>query len=205
MLFQDILAGRNKTGSIYGKIMYNGKPRNASFHRISGYVMQDDLLMATMTVREVLNFVAELRLPELVAKQEKQKRIDNAMEVLGIKHLADRRIGGTLKRGISGGEKKRVSIACELIASPNILFLDEPTSGLDSYNAYNVMSCLSRISKKGTTVIFSIHQPRSSVFDLFDYLLVLAEGHLTYFGKTEDVLQHFISLGYKVPDEYNIP
>ena len=124
------------------------------------------------------------------------------MRILNIK---DRVVGSNFKRGISGGEKRRVSIACELVTSPSILFLDEPTSGLDSYNARNVIECLVKLSRDyDRTVIFTIHQPRSNIVSLFDKLILLSEGDLIYSGDMIKCNDFFTKNGYKCPLGYNI-
>jgi ABC-type multidrug transport system ATPase subunit len=109
------------------------------FALVSGFVDQEEMLAPSLTVRETLLFSANLRLPESVTRLEKQSIVDATLEELGISHIAHSRIGGNGKRGISGGEKRRVSIGIELVTSPSILLLDEPTSGLDSYNAQMVV------------------------------------------------------------------
>jgi ABC-type multidrug transport system ATPase subunit len=116
---------RNKVGKVTGKILIDGRDVGSAFKRMTGYVFQDDMLMSTMTVREALMFSAELRLPDAMPKHEKEQRVENVMADLGISHIADRRIGDAMSRGISGGEKRRVSIGMELVVSPHVLFLDE--------------------------------------------------------------------------------
>jgi len=105
--------------------------------------------------------------------------------------------------GISGGEKKRTAIGVELISAPKILFLDEPTSGLDSYSAFNVVNILKSLSKRGTTVICTIHQPASEVFHLFDDTLLLAEGHLIYHDSVTYMTKYFEALGHHCETNYN--
>eukprot|EP00027_Filamoeba_sp_ATCC50430_P006942 CAMPEP_0168559412 /NCGR_PEP_ID=MMETSP0413-20121227/10509_1 /TAXON_ID=136452 /ORGANISM="Filamoeba nolandi, Strain NC-AS-23-1" /LENGTH=209 /DNA_ID=CAMNT_0008590637 /DNA_START=146 /DNA_END=772 /DNA_ORIENTATION=+ len=126
---------RMKSKELEGDIMVNGhkvtKPTKKIFKRISGYVMQEDFLIGTLTVKETLINAALLRLPKNMTYEDKMKRVDRALEVLGLRHIQDNRIGTQMARGVSGGERRRVSIAVELISSPPIMFLDEPTSGLD--------------------------------------------------------------------------
>ena len=127
----DILARRNKIGNTGGDILVNGKYMDfGQYREITGYVDQEDTLMETLTVYETILHSALLRLPRTMALELKKRRVEECMKELGIIGIANRRIGGTDKRGLSGGEKRRVSIACELVTSPNVLFLDEPTSGL---------------------------------------------------------------------------
>lgn len=203
--FIDILAGRKNTGVVSGTISINGRPRDKSFKRISGYVLQDDKMLGTMTVKEHLMFAADLRLPSKVSYLERLSRVEEVLEDLGISHIAESPIGTELSRGISGGERRRLAIATELVTDPAILFLDEPTSGLDSYNAFTLMETLKRLAKeRNRTIIVSIHQPRSNIYEMFDSLVLLAHGELVYCGTCgETLLQYFTNLGYQCPVNYN--
>lgn len=129
------------------------------------------------------------------------------MQQLGIYHIKDQMIGSEEGngRGISGGEKRRVGIACELVTSPSILFLDEPTSGLDAFNAFNVVECLVTLAKTyNRTVIFTIHQPRSNIVALFDQLVLLAKGRTVYSGPFSGCQSYFDQIGYSCPPGFNI-
>lgn len=172
----DILASRNKEGAVTGSIRVNGKAPDKYFRRISGYVTQDDCLLATQTVRETLDFYAEVRLPRSVSPAQKKNRVENIIDALGLEKVRDSRIGDSAARGISGGEKKRVNVGSELITDPGILFCDEPTTGLDSFNAQSVMQHLRELANQGRTIICTIHQPRSTIFELFDKILLLSRG-----------------------------
>ncbi|KAF9438938.1 hypothetical protein BGZ76_002937 [Entomortierella beljakovae] len=202
----DILARRNKTGEIDGNIYVNGKTVSSQqFKRVVGYVDQEDTLMSTLTVYETVLYSALLRLPRDMSIDAKRYRVMETMSELGILGIKDMRIGATGQRSISGGEKRRVSIACELVTSPSILFLDEPTSGLDSYNAFNVVECLVTLARNyNRTVVCTIHQPRSNIFAMFDQLVLLAKGQLVYSGPTRNLNSHFRSLGHSCPEGYNI-
>ncbi|KAJ3135389.1 hypothetical protein HK100_002751, partial [Physocladia obscura] len=160
--FLDILAGKTKSGTVTGSIQFDNVVVSPEIMRnVIGFVDQEDVLMPTLTVRETLMFSAQLRLPESVPTREKKKRVEEVMAALGLTHVADVRVGGHGKRGISGGEKRRVSIGVELVTSPAVIVLDEPTSGLDSYNALSVIRTLSDLAHDAQkTVIFTIHQPR---------------------------------------------
>jgi ABC-type multidrug transport system ATPase subunit len=171
---------------------------------ICRYVDQEDTLLGTLTVRETLMYSAMLRLPKNMSLQAKKVRVQQTMMELGIDHIADRKIGVPGKRGISGGEKRRVSIAQELVTSPSILFLDEPTSGLDAYNAFVVIDTIVKLAKNyNRTVVFTIHQPRTNIFAKFDQLLVLAAGEMIYSGSASDTASHFNSVGFPIPALYN--
>jgi len=199
----DILGARRKSGTVRGDLFINGQYATGDYKRQIGYVTQEIQLMGTMTVRECLRFSANLRLPRNISSEEKERRVEEALQDLGISHIADRYIGTALRRGISGGEKRRVNIACELVISPTVLFLDEPTTGLDSYNALVVVECLKRLATKGKIIVLSIHQPRFNIFKMFDQLLLLSEGHTVYFGEANRAVKYFEQLGYTYEENTN--
>ncbi|KZV94696.1 hypothetical protein EXIGLDRAFT_739854 [Exidia glandulosa HHB12029] len=202
----DILARRQKRGQVAGETLVNGRVvSNSMYRKVVGYVDQEDTLMSTLTVYETVFYSALLRLPREMSIEAKRFRTLETMNELGILHIRDSRIGEAGRRSISGGEKRRVSIACELVTSPSILFLDEPTSGLDAYNAYNVVECLHKLAREyKRTVIFTIHQPRSNIVSLFDRLIVLAKGKLVYSGDMQDCHTYFANIGYPCPPGFNI-
>ncbi|EGC40363.1 ABC transporter G family protein [Dictyostelium purpureum] len=203
----DILANRKESGEITGSVLINGQEIDDDYKRLCSYVVQEDILLPTITVRETLRFYADLKLPPSWTNKEKVERIDQILEQIGLKHRADSKIGGILPggiilRGLSGGEKRRVTIGCGLITSPSIILLDEPTSGLDSSSAKTVMDTLQELSQtKNVTVICTIHQPRSEIFKMFTKCMVLTEGRLVYYGNKP--VEHFSSLGYPFPDLTN--
>jgi ABC-type multidrug transport system ATPase subunit/ABC-type multidrug transport system permease subunit len=200
----DILSGRKNIGKITGEVLINGHKRKKNFKRLSGYVLQDDVMLGTLTVREQITYAAMLRLPSLMPHDQKLQRVDDVMRELGIYHIAESTIGTDMSRGISGGERKRVSIATELVTNPSVLFLDEPTSGLDAYNASSLMETLKKLAlEHNTTVVLSIHQPRSDIFHMFDSLMVLSQGRLVYSGPPTTATQHFAKLGYVCPSDFN--
>ena len=161
--------------------------------------------MPTLTVYETVMYSAMLRLPKEMSELAKHQRVIETLRELGILHIKDMRIGDAGLRGISGGEKRRVSIACELVTSPAIIYLDEPTSGLDSYNAVNVIDCLHNLAiDYQRTVVFTIHQPRSNIFAKFDRLVLLAEGYCVYSGPAVHAREFFSDSGYTCPVGYNI-
>uniref|UniRef100_A0ACB8E9E1 ATP-binding cassette sub- G member 2 n=1 Tax=Sphaerodactylus townsendi TaxID=933632 RepID=A0ACB8E9E1_9SAUR len=140
----DILATRKDPHGLTGEILINGFPQPPQFKCMSGYVVQDDIVMGTLTVRENLEFSAALRLPSSMSSEEKKGRVDQVIVELDLTKVENAKVGTQLTRGISGGEKKRVCIGLELITHPPILFLDEPTTGLDSSTANSVMELLKR-------------------------------------------------------------
>ncbi|KAF9899647.1 hypothetical protein EC991_008521 [Linnemannia zychae] len=202
----DILAGKRKDGKVSGHILLNGKQVHESeIRRAVGFVDQEDTLPATQTVWEAVLFSAMLRLPEAMPIYRVHERVAEVIEMLGLTHCKDRRIGNVTSRGISGGEKRRVSIALELITRPPILILDEPTSGLDSYSAHMVVQQLCKLAaSKTTTVIMTIHQPRSDIFYMFDQTLVVSKGACLYFGPTATAAEYFQRRGLVCPPNYNI-
>ncbi|KTF76382.1 hypothetical protein cypCar_00034084 [Cyprinus carpio] len=165
----------------------------------------NDILMGTLTVRENLAFSANLRLSRKeYSSADKQMRVDSVIQELGLNDCADTKIGTMFLRGVSGGEKKRCSIGMELITAPSLLFLDEPTTGLDANTANSIMELLQKLSKKGKTVIFSIHQPRYSIFSQFDHLTLINKGEITYAGAANRAISYFEDLGYKC-EPFNNP
>ncbi|KAM8928326.1 LOW QUALITY PROTEIN: broad substrate specificity ATP-binding cassette transporter ABCG2-like [Lycaon pictus] len=197
----DVLAARKDPHGLSGDVLINGAPRPANFKCNSGYVVQD--VMGTLTVRENLQFSAALRLPTTMTSR-KNERINKVIQQLGLDKVADSKVGTQFIRGMSGGERKRTSIGMELITDPAILFLDEPTTGLDSSTANAVLLLLKRMSEQERTIIFSIHQPRYSIFKLFDSLTLLATGKLMFHGPAQEALGFFASVGYHC-EPYNNP
>ncbi|KAI1632186.1 hypothetical protein F4809DRAFT_108929 [Biscogniauxia mediterranea] len=206
--FLDILARKNKRGHVGGNFFVNGeKVTDAEFKSVVGFVDQEDTMLPTLTVHETILTSALLRLPRGMGRAAKEQRVWEVEKQLGIYHIRDSLIGSEegKGRGISGGEKRRVGIACELVTSPSILFLDEPTSGLDAYNAFNVIECLVTLAKTyKRTVIFTIHQPRSNIVALFDRLILLAQGKTVYSGPFPQCQDYFDHIGYACPPGFNI-
>ncbi|KAI9733116.1 MAG: hypothetical protein M1834_003663 [Cirrosporium novae-zelandiae] len=206
--FLDILARKNKRGIVQGSFYVNGeKVPDNDYRRVIGFVDQEDTMLPTLTVHETILNSALLRLPRDMSSSAKEQRAYEVEKQLGIWAIRDQLIGSEegKGRGISGGEKRRVGIACELVTSPSILFLDEPTSGLDAYNAFNVVECLVTLAKSyNRTVIFTIHQPRSNIVALFDQLMILAKGKTVYSGPFSSCQPYFDHIGYSCPPGFNI-
>ncbi|XP_072050831.1 LOW QUALITY PROTEIN: broad substrate specificity ATP-binding cassette transporter ABCG2-like [Amphiura filiformis] len=200
----DVLAHRKDPNGLSGKVLIDGKPQPSNFRLISGYVVQDDIVMGTLSVRENLTFSASLRLPSSVGTKEREQRVEDVISELGLQDCADTRIGGDFTRGVSGGERKRTNVGMELISKPKFLFLDEPTTGLDASTAGSVMFILAQLSQRGRTIIFSIHQPRYSVYRLFDKLHLLSKGSTVYHGPSSEALQYFAANGY-ICEEHDNP
>ena len=203
----DIISGRKGTGVIDGLVAYNGtsiSELQTMVRRLTGYVTQEDILMSELTVEESLSFQAELRLsPHEFSPSERKAVVNGVMKQLRMAHRKDTHIGSEDNRGLSGGEKKRVAIGMQLVSQPSVLFLDEPTSGLDSYNSLVVIKLLRELCQEGKTVICTIHQPRSTIYKLFDKLLLLNHGETVFFGPAETAMPYFSGLGYDVPQYVN--
>uniref|UniRef100_A0A8K9V123 Broad substrate specificity ATP-binding cassette transporter ABCG2 n=1 Tax=Oncorhynchus mykiss TaxID=8022 RepID=A0A8K9V123_ONCMY len=194
--FLDVLAARKDPSGLSGEVLIDGAPQPPNFKCLSGYVVQDDVVMGTLTVRENLRFSAALRLPRSVPQKEKDARVNDLITELGLTKVADAKVGTQMIRGISGGERKRTNIGMELIIDPSVLFLDEPTTGLDASTANSVLLLLKRMANQGRTIIMSIHQPRYSIYRLFDSLTLLVSGKQVYHGPAQNALDYFADIGY---------
>ncbi|CAF3112309.1 unnamed protein product [Rotaria socialis] len=199
----DILGNRKDRQGLTGELLLDGQPYRQDFNSRIGYVVQDDILSETLSVRENLMFSANLRLPRNIGFKDKMNIVNLVISQLELEKCADSKIGAHSNRKVSGGERKRTNIGMELILSPTVLLLDEPTSGLDSSTANNVIECLSQLSQRGHTIIFSIHQPRYSIFKLFDTLLLIGAGHCVYHGSAGDILPFFSSIGFTCEEHDN--
>ncbi|XP_024115555.1 broad substrate specificity ATP-binding cassette transporter ABCG2b [Oryzias melastigma] len=202
----DVIAGRkDPAGLRQGQVLVDGKVVTSELRLSSAYVVQDDILMGTLSVKENLLFSANLRLnPKHHSNTEKNNRVNAIINDLGLTDCADTKIGTEFLRGVSGGERKRCSIGMELITSPSLLFLDEPTTGLDSNTANCIIGLLHKLARRGKTVIFSIHQPRYSIFKQFDHLTLMHKGEVVYAGAADRALDYFTNLGYQI-EAFNNP
>ncbi|XP_059442117.1 ABC transporter G family member 9-like [Corylus avellana] len=183
-------------GQLGGSITYNGRPFSNAMKQSTGFVSQDDLLHPHLTVTETLVFTSLLRLPNSFTKEEKVQHAEAVITQLGLTSCKNSIIGGSFVRGVSGGERKRVSIGQEMLINPSLLFLDEPTSGLDSTTAQRIVSTLWELSNGGRTVVMTIHQPSSRLFYMFHKVLLLSEGNTLYFGRGSGAMEYFSSVGY---------
>jgi len=189
------LAGR-LPGKVSGTITYNGQAFSSSMKRRTGFVTQDDVLYPHLTVLETLTYAALLRLPKKLTREEKIEQAELIIMELGLTRCRNSVVGGPLFRGISGGERKRVSIGLEMLVNPSLLLLDEPTSGLDSTTAQRIVATLRGLARGGRTVVTTIHQPSSRLYRMFDKVVVLSEGCPIYSGQAGRVMEYFESLGY---------
>ncbi|XP_068642853.1 ABC transporter G family member 1-like [Aristolochia californica] len=200
----DTLAGRLSSNTKQsGEILINGRQQQLAFGT-SAYVTQDDTLMTTLTVMEAVYYSAELQLPGSMSKAEKKERAEATIREMGLQDAINTRIGGWAVKGLSGGQKRRVSICIEMLTRPKLLFLDEPTSGLDSASSFHVMNRIVGVAREGgRTVIASIHQPSSEVFELFQNLCLLSAGKTVYFGPTSAANEFFSVNGFPCPSMAN--
>eukprot|EP00899_Mesostigma_viride_P016059 jgi/Mesvir1/24454/Mv21823-RA.1 len=228
----------DKTVSLKGDMRINGKPYDTSLlKQVSGYVMQDDLLNGQLTVEETLNYTARLRCPPEYTEEQRKEVIEQALTDMGLRHVRHVIVGDPLKKGISGGERKRLCVAIELLTKLRLLFLDEPTSGLDSVTALLLIRTLKRLAAGGVsvpkgaatddvaiemheleagdgnappvalpkpahagcTIMCTIHQPQSKIFQEFDTLILLQGGSTVFAGPAMSSLDHFAGMGYPCP------
>lgn len=204
----DITAGRKNIGLIEGTVTYGGvKAKPAVLKHSVGYVEQFDTLVGELTVRQMLMYTAELRLPTTLTTAEKLTRVDETIAKLGLNKCEDTVIGNPLQRGISGGQAKRVNIALSLIMRPSVVYLDEPTSGLDSHMANEVADSLRVLANEGRTIICTIHSPTSYAFGLFDDLLMLKSGEVIYAGEVAQAASYFQTATGQAPPSvaYSLP
>ncbi|KAJ7275585.1 P-loop containing nucleoside triphosphate hydrolase protein [Mycena haematopus] len=194
-------AGPGAHFEMTGDLLFNSMPSTEDVRNSIAFVEQeDDYHLSALTVRETLRYAAILRLPPKMSKKRKIARAEEVLLMLGLRDCADIYVGGELLKGISGGEKRRLSLAVQMISDPSVLVVDEPTSGLDAFIANNVMECLKEIARSGRTVIVSIHQPRSDIFHSLDNMLILAKGGRAVFsGKREQAMYIMESQGYPLP------
>ncbi|KAJ5077391.1 abc-2 type transporter [Anaeramoeba ignava] len=200
------IAGR-VLGKSEGSILFGNEPHSNRINKILSYVTQQDTMHTNLTPRQILRFVSDLRLPKTIKKQEKNQIVENILKSLQIEHCADTIVGSPesgIKRGISGGEMKRVNIGMGLVTNPSVILVDEPTSGLDAQTAYLCTSILKDLTKDGRTIISTIHQPRQSIFELFDYLVLLSHGKLVYFGPINEIENYFAKMNFFPPRNTNL-
>ncbi|KAJ9126946.1 ABC multidrug transporter afr2 [Naganishia onofrii] len=180
----DVLASRVTMGVIDGEMLVDGRPRDDSFQRKTGYVQQQDLHLSTSTVREALRFSALLRQPAKVPRQEKLDYVEEVLNLLEMDTYSNA-VVGVLGEGLNVEQRKRLTIGVELVAKPELLlFLDEPTSGLDSQTSWSIVQLLQKLANHGQAILCTVHQPSAQLFSQFNRLLLLAAGgKQIYFGE----------------------
>ena len=196
----DCLASRVSTGVVTGDLFVDGKLRDNSFQRQTGYVQQQDLHLETSTIREALTFSALLRQSNEYSHQEKLDYVETVIDLLDMKEY-QHAIVGVLGQGLNVEQRKRITIGVELAARPRLLlFLDEPTSGLDSQTSWSICNLMRKLTDNGQAILCTIHQPSAMLFQRFDRLLLLARGGRTvYFGdigvESRTLIDYFVRNG----------
>ncbi|XP_010535617.1 PREDICTED: ABC transporter G family member 28 [Tarenaya hassleriana] len=205
--FLTALTGKAPGCTMSGMILINGKVESIeSYKKIIGFVPQDDIVHGNLTVEENLWFSARCRLSADLPKPEKVLVVERVIESLGLQHVRDSLVGTVEKRGISGGQRKRVNVGLEMVMEPSLLILDEPTSGLDSSSSQLLLRALRREALEGVNICMVVHQPSYTLFRMFDDLILLAKGGLIcYQGSVKKVEEYFSSMGINVPDRVNPP
>ncbi|XP_057745740.1 putative white-brown complex homolog protein 30 [Arachis stenosperma] len=205
--FLSALAGKVRGCTMTGSILINGKHESIHcYQKIIGFVPQDDIVHGNLTVEENLRFSARCRLSADMAKADKVLIIERVIETLGLQAIRDSLVGTVERRGISGGQKKRVNVGLEMVMEPSLLILDEPTTGLDSASSSLLLKALRREAHEGVNICMVLHQPSYTLFRMFDDIIFLAKGGLTaYHGPVKKVEEYFASIGIPVPDRVNPP
>ncbi|KAJ9160188.1 hypothetical protein P3X46_025612 [Hevea brasiliensis] len=202
----DALAGRLSLNTKEtGDILINGHKQRLAYGTLA-YVTQDETLITTLAVTEAVYHSAQLQLPDSMSKSEKKVRAEMTIREMGLQDAMNTRIGGWGAKGLSGGQKRRLGICIEILTHPKLLFLDEPTSGLDGAASYHVMSRIATLKQKDRirrTIIASIHQPSSEVFQLFNTLCLLSSGKVIYFGPASAANEFFAFNGFPCPTLQN--
>ncbi|XP_043940044.1 ABC transporter G family member 9-like [Protopterus annectens] len=197
-----VLSGRLQPKS--GLLTLDGMTITKTLRRKMCYVMQQDIFFPNLTLQDTLMYQAQLRLPTSMSRKEKEQIVNDLVDELDIKKCFKTIVGNDFVRGLSGGERKRANIACELLTDPSVMLLDEPTSGLDSSTAYSLCMTLKRYAvKHKKTVVSSIHQPSSQIFFMFDKLLLMSDGEIAYFGETANIVDFFASIEMPCDPHYN--
>lgn len=202
----EILAGKVSQGNVSGQVLVNGMPMDGpQYRRVSGFVPQEDALFPFLTVQETLTYSALLRLK--TNRKEAAAKVKKLIQELGLVLVTDSRIGeGSRSRsGISGGERRRVSIGVELVHDPNVILIDEPTSGLDSASALQVVMLLKDMTvKQGKTIVLTIHQPGFRILEQINRIILLSNGLVVQNGSVSSLQQKIKFSGHQIPRRVNV-
>ncbi|XP_035982137.1 ATP-binding cassette sub-family G member 5 [Fundulus heteroclitus] len=200
----DAIAGRiGSSGTLLGEVFINGrKLKREEYQDCFSYVLQSDNLLSYLTVEETLTYTAQLALQKHSVEAIK-KKVSAAMAELSLSHVAHSVIGGRIFPGISGGERRRVSIASQLLQDPRVILLDEPTTGLDSMTANQIVVLLAELARRNRIVIVTIHQPRSELFRVFSRIAIMSRGELVFCGQPQEMVDFFSQCGYGCPEYCN--
>uniref|UniRef100_A0A0K8WJ67 ATP-binding cassette sub-family G member 1 n=1 Tax=Bactrocera latifrons TaxID=174628 RepID=A0A0K8WJ67_BACLA len=194
----NVLSGFKASG-VSGKITFNGEERNnLAYRKVSSYIPQDFALLDLLTVQETMSDSVDLKLPSETKSEEKEKIVNDIIRILNMEKCRHR-----LVRNLSGGERKRLSIAIELVTNPPIMFFDEPTSGLDSVSSLQIINYLKQLALDGRIIVCVIHQPSSKLMKLFDDVIVMSRGNMVYSGPKADMIPTFEKAGFTFPEYYN--
>jgi len=201
----NVLCGKASYANVSGTVRFNGVEGNyEEYKTVMGFVPQDDIVHEGLTVGEQIRFSADLRNPKEMTDSRRKLIYEDVLEVMQLSNIQNSIVGGLEKRGISGGQRKRVSIGLELAADPTMLFLDEPTSGLDAASSLSIVHSLKKLTQLGLTSVMVVHQPRWSLFSLFDDVLLLGKGGRTvYSGSSRGAQRYFQQLGFEAPKSEN--
>ncbi|XP_042448173.1 ABC transporter G family member 28-like [Zingiber officinale] len=205
--FLNAVAGKATGCDMTGHVLINGKAEHLrSYKKIIGFVPQDDIVHGNLTVEENLRFSARCRLSADMSKPDKVLVVERVIDSLGLQAVRDSLVGTVEKRGISGGQRKRVNVGLEMVMEPSLLILDEPTSGLDSSSSSLLLRALRREALEGVNICMVVHQPSYTLFKMFDDLILLAKGGMiVYQGSVKTVEEYFAGLGINVPERVNPP
>ncbi|NXM52578.1 ABCG5 protein, partial [Illadopsis cleaveri] len=200
----DAISGRlAHKDNFFGEVYVNGRQlKREQFRDCFSYVPQSDTLLSFLTIQESLTYTALLTLKKC-SNNSIKKKVDAVMAELSLSHIADRIIGSRNVVGISGGERRRVSVAAQLLQDPKVMLLDEPTTGLDCLTANQLVLLLSELAHRDRIVILTIHQPRSELFKLFDKIAIMSFGEMVFCGNPMEMITFFSDCGYSCPEQSN--
>ncbi|XGW18842.1 hypothetical protein V3C99_002996 [Haemonchus contortus] len=173
--------------------------------KLSAYVQQEDLFIGQATVEEQLMFTARLRMRDKRTNEERKAIVSEALTAMGLTECRKTQIGNALVKSLSKGERKRLAFATEILSNPRILFCDEPTSGLDSFMSLQIVVALKMFASQGKTVVTTIHQPSSQVYEMADRLILMANGEVAFQGNASEVGEFLNDCGYPCPRFMSLP